>query len=281
MAELDESGAVAKVFVYGTRGNVPDYMKVREGGVWVDYRVIPDQVGSPRLVVKAADGTVALRIDYDELQTRAVSRKARRLEFRRWRNGVFGNETGVVAGAGLDRDFLPFGFAGGLYDADTGLVRFGVRDYDAATGRWTTKDPILFAGGDANLYGYVLADPVNWFDITGLDPESVKELVNGYLDYYGDPWAAWDALKADRMQSMTDWTDSNLMMTEHYMYHYAFASDCEWGVCALLTVFDEMYFYPRVFAGWFVKFIAEADWEMHYWENKGIADGLKNGMCQQ
>jgi RHS repeat-associated protein len=36
----------------------------------------------------------------------------------------------------------PFGFAGGLYDADTGLVRFGARDYDAYTGRWTAKDPI-------------------------------------------------------------------------------------------------------------------------------------------
>jgi len=25
--------------------------------------------------------------------------------------------------------FVPFGYAGGLYDADTGLVRFGSRDY--------------------------------------------------------------------------------------------------------------------------------------------------------
>jgi len=36
--------------------------------------------------------------------------------------------------------FQPFGFAGGLYDADTGLVRFGARDYDAYTGRWTARD---------------------------------------------------------------------------------------------------------------------------------------------
>ncbi|MCB9610787.1 MAG: hypothetical protein H6716_29655, partial [Polyangiaceae bacterium] len=38
-------------------------------------------------------------------------------------------------------DFVPFGFAGGIHDADTGLVRFGARDYDAVTGRWTSKDP--------------------------------------------------------------------------------------------------------------------------------------------
>ena len=62
----------------------------------------------------------------------------------------------------------PFGFAGGLYDPDTQLTRFGARDYDAETGRWTAKDPILFEGGDANLYGYVLQDPVNWVDPEGL-----------------------------------------------------------------------------------------------------------------
>jgi len=38
--------------------------------------------------------------------------------------------------------FQPFGFAGGLYDPDTRLTRFGVRDYDAETGRW-----ILPGGG--------------------------------------------------------------------------------------------------------------------------------------
>ena len=55
--------------------------------------------------------------------------------------------------------FQPFGFAGGLHDPDTQLTRFGARDYDAETGRWTAKDPILFDGGDSNLYGYVLQDP--------------------------------------------------------------------------------------------------------------------------
>jgi len=62
---------------------------------------------------------------------------------------------------------VPFGFAGGLYDADTKLTRFGYRDYDAYTGKWTAKDPIGFAGGDSNLYGYVLGDPVNLIDPTG------------------------------------------------------------------------------------------------------------------
>ena len=93
-----------------------------------------------RLVVDAATGTVAQRIDYDE--------------------------AGRVV---LDTSpgFQPFGFAGGLYDLDTGLVRFGARDYDAEVGRWTAKDPLLFDGGDTNLYAYALGDPVNRIDPTG------------------------------------------------------------------------------------------------------------------
>jgi hypothetical protein len=46
-------------------------------------------------------------------------------------------------------------------------VRFGARDYDAETGRWTSKDPIKFKGRSTNLYGYVLNDPVNWIDLGG------------------------------------------------------------------------------------------------------------------
>lgn len=38
-------------------------------------------------------------------------------------------------------------------------MRFGARDYDSETGRWAGKDPILFGGRDANLFGYVNNDP--------------------------------------------------------------------------------------------------------------------------
>jgi len=68
---------------------------------------------------------------------------------------------------------IPFGFAGGLQDQDTNLVHFGYREYDPYTGKWTTKDPIDFNGGDSNLYGYVLNNPVNFVDLEGLNAAKV------------------------------------------------------------------------------------------------------------
>ncbi|MFH1148135.1 MAG: RHS repeat-associated core domain-containing protein [Pseudomonadota bacterium] len=87
---------------------------------------------------------------------------------------------------------IPFGFAGGLYDRDTGLVRFGYRDYDPDIGRWTAKDPIFFAGGDTDLYGYVLNNPVNLTDPEGEISQFWGAVVCGtavavwFLDWWWD-----------------------------------------------------------------------------------------------
>jgi len=138
VAELDSNGDIVSVFMYGTRPNVPDFMVKPDG---TTYRIISDHLGSPRLVVEVSQGTVVQRMDYDE----------------------FGNVT-----YDSNDGFQPFGFAGGLYDSDTGLVRFGARDYDPETGRWTSKDPILFGGRDVNLYGYAFTDPMNHLDTNGM-----------------------------------------------------------------------------------------------------------------
>jgi RHS repeat-associated protein len=137
VAELDQTGTMVSRFVYGSMPNVPDYM-IRDG---ISYRILSDHLGSVRLVVNAGDGTIVQRMDYDS----------------------FGR---VITDT--SPGFQPFGFAGGLYDPDTGLTRFGARDYDADAGRWTTKDPIGFRGGSTNLYRYALNDPVNFLDLTGL-----------------------------------------------------------------------------------------------------------------
>lgn len=53
------------------------------------------------------------------------------------------------------------------------------RDYDPEVGRWTIKDPILFVGGDTNLYGYVLADPINFIDPDGTNPVLLAGIILG------------------------------------------------------------------------------------------------------
>ena len=50
-------------------------------------------------------------------------------------------------------------------------MHFGARDYDPETGRWISRDPILFAGGETSLYGYVGNDPINFIDPSGLFAE--------------------------------------------------------------------------------------------------------------
>ncbi len=65
-------------------------------------------------------------------------------------------------------------YAGGFYDSDTKLIRFGKRDYSPEQRRWTATDPIGFSGGDFNLYGYVLNDPVQFVDPEGLNPQIIK-----------------------------------------------------------------------------------------------------------
>ena len=102
--------------------------------------VATDHLGSPRVITDAAGATLRT-IEYD----------------------AFGQVTG---GTGDFR--LPIGYAGGLSDPVTGLVRFGKRDYEPASGRWTAEDPTFFAGSPGNLYAYVGSNPTTLTDPTGL-----------------------------------------------------------------------------------------------------------------
>lgn len=71
-----------------------------------------------------------------------------------------------------------------MRDGHTGLTRFGARDYDPVPGAWTTKDPIGFDGGGANLYAYVFSDPINSIDPSGLKlcRPSLPGIGETYLD---------------------------------------------------------------------------------------------------
>ena len=105
------------------------------------YYFAKDNLGSVKAVIDANSGAIAQAIHYDEFGRVLVN---------------------------TNSGFQPFGFAGGHFDHETGLVRFGARDYDPEVGRWTARDPILFAGRQGNLYVYAGNNPINRIDPSGL-----------------------------------------------------------------------------------------------------------------
>jgi RHS repeat-associated protein len=144
-AELDDSGRIASRFVYRDGTNVPLYM-VRDG---VSYRLITDHLGSVRLVIDASSARVIQAVEYDA-----------------W---------GASSTSG-DPNFQPFGFAGGIHDPSSALVRFGARDYDPIVGRWTTKEPLGLIGDTTNMYEYVQSNPITFIDSSGLRIKADRQL---------------------------------------------------------------------------------------------------------
>ena len=126
------------------RGNLDQYSPMFQAQGATDalfLHIGADQVGSVR-TLSTEDGRMVKEITYDS----------------------FGN----VLRDSFPQLSFPLGFAGGLVDEHTGFVRFGYRDYDPQTGRFTAQDPARDLRGDADLYDYCVDDPVSCNDPQGL-----------------------------------------------------------------------------------------------------------------
>ncbi|HJW94096.1 MAG TPA: RHS repeat-associated core domain-containing protein, partial [Thermoanaerobaculia bacterium] len=161
IAQLAPDDSIVYQFLYAEKASAPSLI-IGNGGT---YRVITDHLGSPRGIIDIATGTSLEYLVYDE----------------------FGN-VAIDTAPG----FQPYGFAGGLYDPDTHLVHFGARDYDPSLGRFLTRDPIGFAGGQANVYDYATNDPVNFIDPSGLMPgdKAGADAQQQYVETLTDPNAS-------------------------------------------------------------------------------------------
>ena len=115
-------------------GSAPQAM-VRDGH---EYLLVRDHVGSVRVVVEAMSGKVVQSLTFDPLG-RTLS--------------------------DTNPGFQPFGFAGGLTDPTSGLIRFGHRVYDPFVGRYLSPDPDM--AGVVNRYQFCGGDPVNGFTPSG------------------------------------------------------------------------------------------------------------------
>jgi len=131
------TSAITSTFLYGQGSDCPPIL-LRAGKT---YHYLYDPRGNPALVVDTQTGTVVQSMRFD----------------------TFGRTV-----SDSNPGFQPFGFACGLTDPDTGFVHMATREYDPATGRFTSRDPAGFADGLTNLYAYVHNDPVNERDPSGL-----------------------------------------------------------------------------------------------------------------
>jgi RHS repeat-associated protein len=94
------------------------------------------------MLVSAANGTVNANYEY----------------------GPFGE---VVRATGTTAKINPFRFSTKYQDDESDLVYYGFRYYNAAQGRWPSRDPIAERGG-ANLYEFVGNNSITGFDYVGL-----------------------------------------------------------------------------------------------------------------
>ncbi|MFB6615483.1 polymorphic toxin-type HINT domain-containing protein [Streptomyces sp. NPDC085524] len=105
----------------------------------------------------------------DHQGTGGVQFKASDLSHIRRASDPFGNERGTQPAPGTwagDK-----GFVGGTKEKSTGFTLLGAREYDPATGRFISPDPITDAGDPQqwNAYAYSTNSPINTSDPTGLE----------------------------------------------------------------------------------------------------------------
>jgi RHS repeat-associated protein len=125
------------LYIYGPTGTPIE--QVAPGGTITYYHA--DQLGSTRALTDKNGRTLGL-YDYDPYGNRHVTKA-----------------TNILA---------PFGYAGQDTDHTTGLIYMRARWYDPQTGQFLTRDPIGYAGGDQDLYGYVNRNPISFSDPVGL-----------------------------------------------------------------------------------------------------------------
>jgi len=125
---------------------------------WSVYEPVHDQRGNIAVLLKD-DGAVAESYRYDAYGNVNVYNAA---------GSAVINERSEIGN--------PWMFAAKRRDPETGLIYFGRRYYDSASGRFITTDPAGFADGP-NLYGYVKGNPMMYIDPDGRLAKSSMDFI--------------------------------------------------------------------------------------------------------
>ena len=136
LAETDTNGAVQNYYVHG----LGLLSRIDSAGQRFTYHY--DTPGNT-VAVTDDNGTVVESYNYDEFGATLTSSPA--------------------------NSSNPFRYVGeyGVLDEGNGLLYMRARYYDTNTGRFLSRDPLGFKGGDLNLYAYVGGNPVDHVDPLG------------------------------------------------------------------------------------------------------------------
>ena len=149
IAELDGSNTLTRSFVWSAAA----LLSIKEGINL--YQVTGDALGNVSLLINSSSGLTEASYEY----------------------GPFGEPLKATGQYAITN---PFRQSSKYVDQETGLVYYGHRFYNPATGRWISKDPIEQQGGP-NLYAFVGNDGANHIDALGLT--RVKVTAHAFI-----PW---------------------------------------------------------------------------------------------
>lgn len=154
----EASGTATRDYIW--LGGIPVALVDGNGTTSTVSYVISDGLGTPRAVVDATGAT-------------------------KWQWAYASNPFGENVPTSGNGYVLNLRYAGQYFDAESGLVHNGFRDYEAATGRYLQSDPVGLAAG-ASTYGYANGSPMRRTDAAGLQsvggppeenvPENIPEV---------------------------------------------------------------------------------------------------------
>jgi RHS repeat-associated protein len=138
IAETDENGVTLRDYIYFN--GEPVALKIYGTQFGTMYYFVNDHLGTPQKIVSSSGRVV-------------------------WAAGYFPFGKAQIKPKTVTNNLR---FPGQYFDAESGLHYNRNRYYDSDTGRYITADPIGLEGG-INLYSYVLNNPMNWVDPSGLE----------------------------------------------------------------------------------------------------------------
>jgi RHS repeat-associated protein len=199
LGEYDNAGALIQETVW--LGDTP-VATLRPNGASVDvFYVHSDHLNTPRKITRPSDNVVVWRWDGDPFGTTMANEDP--------------DGDAIAVSYGLR-------FPGQYFDAETGLSYNYFRDYDPATGRYVQSDPIGLGGG-INTYGYVSANPISFYDPTGLERDSGRPSPNEI-----ERMKQQDCARRAFLRNYQDMRAANWQLSDKYFHCKA---NCEAARC--------------------------------------------------